>query len=102
MGIINPNFAAPGVNLIGPTLNNGYTTFSGTSVAAAHNTGLAALLLEWGVSLGNFTNLSSIEIKNMLIRGAIRDPNNTYPNTNWGYGIVNIYNTFINIRGDIV
>lgn len=102
MGIINPNFAAPGVNLIGPTINNGYTTFTGTSVAAAHNTGLAALLLEWGVSLGNFTNLSSIEIKNMLVRGAIRDPNNTYPNTNWGYGIVNIYNTFINIRGDTV
>ncbi len=100
-GIINPNFAAPGVNLIGPDLNNGFTIMSGTSIAAAHTAGIAALLLEWGVSLGNLPTLSSIEIKNLLIRGAIRDPNNVYPNTDWGYGIVNLFNTFINIRGDL-
>ncbi len=101
-GIINPDFAAPGVNLIGPHLNNGFATMSGTSIAAAHNAGLSALLLEWGVSLGFLTNISSVEIKNMLIRGAVRDPNNVYPNTDWGYGIVNLYQTFINIRGDIL
>ena len=100
-GIINPDFAAPGVNLIGPTINNAYTIRSGSSVATAHNTGIAALLLEWGVSRGFLTNISTVEIKNMLIRGAIRDPNFDYPNPNWGYGIINLYNTFINIRGDI-
>ncbi len=101
-GIINPDFAAPGVNIIAPEPNNRYTIISGTSIAAAHNSGIAALLLEWGVSRGNFINLSSIEIKNLLVRGAVRDPNNTYPNPNWGFGIINIYNTFINIRGDII
>lgn len=101
-GIINPDFAAPGVNLIGPIPNNNYTIMSGTSVSAAHNTGISALLLEWGVSLGTYTNISSVEIKNMLIRGASRNPNNIYPNTTWGYGIINIYDTFINIRGDIL
>lgn len=101
-GTINPDFAAPGVNLIGPIPNNSYGSMSGTSVAAAHNTGLSALLLEWGVSLGNITTLASIEIKNLLIRGATRSPTEIYPNTNWGYGIVNLYNTFVNIRGDTV
>ncbi len=101
-GIINPAFAAPGVNLIGPLPNNNYGVMSGTSVAAAHNTGISALLLEWGVSLGNLTNLASIEIKNLLIRGAERSPQEEYPNPAWGYGIINIYNTFINIRGDIL
>ncbi len=100
-GIINPNFAAPGVNLIGPSPNNGFTTMSGTSIAAAHTAGIAAFLLEWGINLGNFPTLSSVEIRNMLIRGAVRDPNNVYPNTDWGYGIINVYNTFINIRGDL-
>lgn len=96
----NPNFAAPGVNLIGPSTNNGYTTLSGTSVAAAHTAGLAAMLLEWGVVRGNHPLMSSVDIKNLLIRGATRDPNITYPNREWGYGIINIFNTFINLRGD--
>ena len=101
-GIVVPDFAAPGVNLIGPTPNNSYTVMSGTSIATAHNTGIAALLLEWGVTLGNLPSLSTVEIKNLLIRGAVRDPNNIYPNPNWGFGIINLYNTFINIRGDIL
>lgn len=99
---INPDFAAPGVGIIGPSTNNSFVIMSGTSLAAAHNAGISALLLEWGVSLGFLTNISSVEIKNMIIRGAERDPNNLYPNTNWGYGIVNLYQTFINIRGDIL
>lgn len=101
-GTIKPNFAAPGVNIIGPTPNNEFIPMSGTSISAAHVTGISALLLEWGVTLGNLTQISSVEIKNLLIRGAVRDPNNIYPNMDWGYGIINIYNTFINLRGDIL
>lgn len=99
---IVPHFAAPGVNMIGPGLNNSYITSSGTSVAAAHTTGIAAMLLEWAIVRGNDILLGSRGIKNLLIRGADRDPNITYPSKEWGYGIINIYNTFINIRGDII
>jgi hypothetical protein len=98
---INPNFAAPGVNVIGPSLNNSYTTASGTSVAAAHTAGLAAMLLEWGVVRNTHPLMSSVDIKNLLIRGAKRDPHTTYPNREWGYGIVDIFNTFNSLRGDI-
>ncbi len=98
--VINPNFAAPGVNLVGPGKNNSYTTMSGTSVAAAHTAGIAAMLLEWGVVRKNHPLMDSVDIKNLLIRGAKRDPNITYPNKEWGYGILDIYNTFINLRGD--
>lgn len=101
-GVINPDIAAPGVNLIGPLPNNNYGVMSGTSVATAHNTGISALLLEWGVTLGNLSSIASVEIKNLLIRGAERSPLEEYPNPSWGYGIINIYNTFINIRGDIL
>jgi subtilisin family serine protease len=98
--IISPAIAAPGVNLIGPGLNNSYTTASGTSLAAAHVTGTAAMLLEWGYVKGNYPQISSVEIKNLLIRGAKRDPNLTYPNREWGYGILDIYNSFITLRGE--
>lgn len=97
---INPNIAAPGVNLVVPAPNNTYTTASGTSLAAAHTTGVAAMLLQWGIETGYYSMLDSVEIKNLLIRGARRDPNNTYPNKEWGYGILDVYNTFNSLRGD--
>lgn len=97
---INPNLAAPGVNLVVPAPGNTYTTASGTSLAAAHTAGVAAMLLEWGIATGYYSLLDSVEIKNLLIRGARRDPNNTYPNKEWGYGILDVYNTFASLRGD--
>ncbi|WMJ86007.1 S8 family peptidase [Anaerocolumna sp. MB42-C2] len=97
---INPNLAAPGVNLVVPAPGGTYTTASGTSLAAAHTTGVAAMLLEWGITTGYYSMLDSVEIKNLLIRGARRDPNNVYPNKEWGYGILDVYNTFNSLRGD--
>lgn len=94
---IAPTLAAPGVNLIGPALPSGYRTFSGTSVAAAHTAGICAMLLEWGIIQGRYELISTVEIRNLLIRGARRDPNLIYPNREWGFGIidiVNAYNTF--------
>lgn len=98
---IAPSFAAPGVNITGPTTNNGFTTSSGSSIAAAHTTGVAAMFLEWGVVRGNYTQLDSVEINKLLIRGAKRDPNLTYPNKAWGYGILDVYNTFNTLRGEV-
>lgn len=97
---ISPSFAAPGVNLVGPSANNTYTTSSGTSLAAAFTTGVAAFFLEWGITRGNYTQLDSVEINKLLIRGARRDPNLSYPNRQWGYGILDVYNTFNLLRGE--
>ncbi len=99
---IAPSLAAPGVNLIGPGLNNTYITASGTSAAAAHTAGITAMLLEWGILKGNYTHFSTIEIKNLLLRGAKRDPNMTYPNKEWGYGIIDLYNTYESLRSENV
>jgi subtilisin family serine protease len=94
IGSITPNIAAPGVNIIGPTLNQSFAAFSGTSVSAAYMAGAAAMLLEWGIVRGNFSNMSSVEMKNLIDTGAQRSLGMTYPNQEWGYGIVDIYNIF--------
>ncbi len=98
-GKINPTFAAPGVNLLGPTLNNEYTVLSGTSVSAAFTTGAVAMILEWGIRQESQTQFDTVEIKNYLIRGAKRDSDKVYPNREWGFGILDLYNTFISLRG---
>lgn len=92
--VVNPTFAAPGVNMIVPSINNAYTTQSGTSISAAFTTGVVAMLLEWGVVRGNQTQMDTLQIKNFLIRGARRDTSVVYPNRDWGYGILDVYNAF--------
>ena len=52
-GLVKPDFVAPGVDVYGVRAGGGYTTRTGTSVAAAHAAGAAALLLTWGVTDGN-------------------------------------------------
>lgn len=91
---IRPDFCAPGVNILGPNLDKSYTTGSGTGLAAAQVTGIAAMLLEWGIVRGNMTGMGTPEINTLLIRGAVQKANVTYPNNSWGYGMVNIYNSF--------
>lgn len=96
--VIKPDFAAPGVNYKAPDKDGNYVNYSGTGVAAAHTTGIVALMMEWGVTFGNQPNINAVDIKNYLIRGARRNPNQPYPNRDWGYGIVDIYNTFNILR----
>lgn len=95
---IAPTIASPGVNLIGPNALEGYKTMSGTSLAAAHAAGVGAMLLEWGVVRRNYPQISSVEIRNLFIRGATRSNQFTYPNKELGYGLLNVYNAFETFR----
>lgn len=94
---VTPDLAGPGVDVYGPKLNGKYGTDSGTSIAAAHGAGAAALLLEWGVVRGNSPTMDSIEIKRYLMRGARRSPNITYPSKEWGYGVLDLFNAFVKL-----
>lgn len=89
-----PDLVAPGVNVIGPTLEQGFVPFSGTSVAVAHTAGIAAMLLEWGVVRGRLPKMNSVNAKKLLIRGARRNVNLIYPNRDWGYGIIDVFGSF--------
>lgn len=97
-GMVKPDFAAPGVNVYGAGMRDQFTTMSGTSVAAAITGGAVALMLEWAVARGNNTYISNVDMKNILIRGTQQDPGRTYPNREWGYGRLDLYDAFENIR----
>ena len=93
-GYISPDIAAPGVDLYGPRLNNGFTHRTGSSGAAAITTGAIALILNWGLVANRNRLYSSREIRNLIIRGADRSPELLYPNREWGYGKLNVYHIF--------
>ncbi len=98
---IAPDFAAPGVNIKG-VFPTGYGTMTGTSAASAVTAGAAALLMEWGIVQGNMPTINGDLIKNLFISGCVRDENLTYPNNQWGYGKMNLYNTFASIRETVI
>lgn len=93
-GIIRPDLIAPGVNITGPIPGHEYASRSGTSMAAAHVAGAAALLLQWGIVEGNKKDLNIYEIRSILISGARRRSGITYPNTQYGYGELDLFNAF--------
>lgn len=96
-GLVVPEFVAPGVNVAG-IFPGGPGVLSGTSVAASITAGACALMLQWGIVNQNDKNLNTYRIRAYLIRGCDRDENITYPNNQWGYGKLNLYNTFVLLR----
>lgn len=95
---VKPDFCAPSVEVSGAGLRDNYVTYTGTSAAAAIATGAAALCLEWGITRRNAPATNCVEVKNLLIRGCQRESNMTYPNREWGYGKLNVYNSFQVLR----
>ena len=89
----SPDFAAPGVNVQGVS-RNGFVEMSGTSVSAAITTGAAALLMQWAIVEENSLALTGNRLRLILIRGCDRDTNRDYPNPQWGYGTLNLLQSF--------
>ena len=98
-GRIKPDLAAPGVNILGASVSGRrLTRMSGTSVSAAHLAGAAAILLNWGVLNANYPYLHTPVLKSIFVRGAQRNPALTYPNREFGYGTLNLYEAFLHLR----
>lgn len=95
---IKPDFAAPGVNVTGATMRNQFATRTGSSIAAGITAGAAALIMEWVVYRLQQKTIDSSQIRNLLVLGTEKRPNEIYPNREWGYGSLNVYNTFETIR----
>ena len=95
---IKPDIAAPCVDIIGPRIGGGYTTRSGTSIAAAATAGAAALVMEYALVRGRRLYLNGIELRNLLINGARRTSLGTYPNRETGWGYLDVYGALDSLR----
>ena len=95
---IKPEFVAPGVNVTGATTRNQFVSRTGSSIAGGITAGAAALIMEWVVYRLQQKTIDSTQIRNLLVLGTEKRPNEIYPNREWGYGTLNVYNTFETIR----
>lgn len=87
--IVRPDLAAPGVNV-----STIFGRNTGSSLAAAITAGAVAQFMQWAVVEGNDEFAEARQIKSFLIRGAQRNADLTYPNREWGYGRLNLEETF--------
>ncbi len=92
-GYIKPDIAAPAYNVPSSALNGGTDLFTGTSYAAPHVTGAAALMLQWGVVQGRDLFMYGERLKAFLLKGASRNIDAVYPNRALGYGTLCFENT---------
>lgn len=101
-GRIKPDLTAPGVDITIAGNRLGaepvISTYTGSSLAAAIMAGAAAQFAQWAVVDGNSPYIRSQEVKNYFIRGAARERNIEYPNGIWGYGRLDLYNTFVSMQ----
>lgn len=86
-GVVKPEICAPAVNVTSTSLSGGYSSFTGTSIAAPITAGACALLMQWGIVNDNDIYMYGQRLKAFLEYGTeqhidILD----YPNPNWGYG----------------
>lgn len=95
---ISPKITAPGVNVLG-IYPSGYGTMSGTSVASAITSGAVALMLQWGIVDKHYETLNNLRISSFLVQGATRETTMPYPNDQWGYGRLDLMQTFNILRG---
>lgn len=92
---IRPDVVAPGENITSVAPNRGFDTRTGTSMATPHVSGIAALLMEWGIVKNNDPYLFGERLKYYLVRGAKRSRTDImYPDVSWGYGEVCAYQSF--------
>ena len=92
-----PDLVAPGYR-VGGFYPTGYGYMDGTSVSAAITAGACALMLQWGIVEGNDLGFCTPLIRAYLIRGCSRSDLIEYPNPQWGYGALNLLQTFMTMR----
>ena len=99
-GRVKPDLAAPGVGVEIPSSRPGGRPIvkSGSSVAAAFGAGIGTLMQEWALVRGNEPSFNGQSMRFYLIQGASRPGAYEYPNREWGYGIVNVYDAFLVMR----
>lgn len=93
-GSIGIDIVGPGHTTFTAAPDNAYEIFSGTSSAAPHVVGAAALLLQYDPTL------THTQIRNILLTSALKDSfTGNVPNTDWGYGKLDIEKALRYITG---
>ena len=95
---IKPDYAAPGVAVTGAIPGGGFSDRTGSSAATAIAAGGCALIMKWISEQPGARGASSSQVRNIIVMGSQKLPSTEYPNTQWGYGTMNLYRSLDILR----
>ena len=95
---IKPDYAAPGVAVTGAVPGGGFKERTGSSAATAIAAGGCALIMKWISDQPGAGGASASQVRNVIVMGAQKLPAIEYPNTQWGYGTMNLYHSLDILR----
>lgn len=95
---IKPDFAVPGVEITGLAPGGRFVNQSGSSASVGIGAGAVALLMEWFVKQPTVRGVTCSQIRNIILFGTNQRENMTYPNREWGYGTIDIYQSLNRLR----
>lgn len=93
-GRIKPDVCVGGTNILTTGLNGADIVISGAGAAGAIICGAVALIMQWGLVLGNDKNLFTSKIRTYLITSVTETEGITYPNPQSGYGMLSFKKLF--------
>ena len=101
--LIKPDIVAPGVDIIGPYMNNNYAKATGTGVSSSLACGVMALIIEYINNQGTYASraLYTRVLKTYLMLGATKNTIYSYPNDTQGYGVLDLQRTIESIANKL-
>lgn len=96
--LIKPDFASPGVQVTGASLDGRFVKRSGSSIAAGITAGASALIMQWLKEQTRSRSISTSQVANIMILGAEQGVFPEYPNREWGYGTLDVYQSLDRLR----
>lgn len=96
--VLKPDFAAPGVEITGLGSGKRFVQRSSSSAATAIAAGGAALIVGWLIRQSQVQGITNSQVKNIILLGADQRRNMEFPNREWGFGTMDVYQSLNRLR----